>query len=138
MRSEPPTVVLNSNLIRALMLGAGIAYAKDLAGALGIAPSTLSRALDGKHEPSVGMIDGLSKLWDKVPYGRLFVAPGDVDPPETYGLRLADLDELSMFVRARLTEEPGYDPAADPDDRARRMLAVRWADHADYDEEWRP
>jgi len=87
---DAPNVVLNTALIRALILGAGMRYDRELADAIGVSKTRLSRALSGESPPSVRMLDGIARLWPNVPYERLVVPAGKADPVEAYGLTAED------------------------------------------------
>ena len=84
-------IVLNAPLVRALMWGAGYRYDRELAAAIGVSGTRLSRALAGESPPSRRMIDGIARRFPVVPYARLMVRPGEQDPPEAYGLTAADV-----------------------------------------------
>lgn len=88
---EHPAVVLNAPMVRVLMWGAGIRTDGELAKTIGVSHTRLSRALSGESPPSANLIHAIMTRWPLVPYARLFVRPGDQDPPSRYGLVDADV-----------------------------------------------
>jgi transcriptional regulator with XRE-family HTH domain len=92
---DPPPVVLNAPLIRALLLGAGMRYDRELAEAIGVSTTRLSRAMSGESAPSVRMLDGIARRWPNVPYERLVVPAGHVPPPADVGLTVEDMVDMA-------------------------------------------
>jgi hypothetical protein len=85
-------VRLNTVLIRTLLLGAHLRTDRDLAETLGIDPTRLSRALNGRIRLPVSIIDPIVTFWPNVPYERLVLRPDEEDDtPQTYGLTDEDM-----------------------------------------------
>lgn len=91
----PGDVVLNAAMVRVLMWGAGIRTDGDLARAIGISHTRLSRTMAGECPPSANMIHAIMRRFPLVPYARLFVDRGQQDPPSRYGLATTDVWPLA-------------------------------------------
>jgi Family of unknown function (DUF6221) len=102
--SAERAVVLNTPLLRVLMLGAEITSDRRFADLVGVDPSNMSRLLGQTQSPSAKVIDRMCRIWPAVRYDQMFVPTADVSAPETYGLKPEDVDGVSVFLRARLDE----------------------------------